>query len=831
MEQSSSETTSVPFLEYVCVDMYAGEHENALFVSKKNALAHIRKVNTFPPTFTIETTEGYQIYWKLKTPVQITEEKVEEILGYHFNLAVFYGGKVLTLEEIISMTSKEAIESHKSTLGVESEAADSLLGEEIQNLISMDLYPILDYQVGGENKFYKMLFGVGLGEEAKIEERMAFDQEIITLFMKKHIFYLKGSHLPPAITLLRGIFDAFPTSGLYKKGSEGEKYTNDLIAKNDALCKSKEDKLIFGESFVDHQFGYFFFDKEDTKTFKTHISNFIIKLNKLFTFERKGERISFYDGYILMSGGKKVLFDRMDASILESRTKLRNFLSHRCGTQFEIYDVFHLVQAIKALNKGVIQVVEIEYGYNKTKGKYLTSDLLISKDGVFAQENLIKYSDLMDGNRLGFKELSEAENGDILRFISEEMLRWNSPKVMLPSLAFALYPIIYPHLAEVNKNKFYLLLYGKSGGGKSSIATWCQRFYGGFHNLMSWTSTDTSMSVKGTAYKDALLVIDDMKKENFRDTASIRNAMAIIQNYADGTSRERSSTDLFLSDNKTIKGHLMLTGEHIVFTEESTIARGICIKVNQALGNSEEISLIISRINEMSDRFSGIMPEFIRYVLKECPQPKLVALFSRNRENIRNSPLIEQTNKLLTNFSRSVNNFAALKTSWDVLSEYFKNNQIEMAGYDQTFETELYNLINENLERVNRSKQEIRFEEAMWRMFADKELPLVEIRGKELKNPENIPRDKIVGYFITGDERPRIYININRVYGTIASSLDSFTMDKFALIDKLHDEGKIDKTMCMKFSVNGIKRSGRLWLGAIPKGLLYGAVREDKAYD
>ena len=183
---------------------------------------------------------------------------------------------------------------------------------------------------------------------------------------------------------------------------------------------------------------------------------------------------------------------------------------------------------------------------------------------------------------------------------------------MCPLISYSLYPVLYPLLKDKNPNKFYLMLKGPSGSGKSQMSKWMQSFYGDFHSLFSWTSTDTSINVTGTAFKDALFAVDDLKQQNFRCENDIKRIQGLIQNYSDGSSRQRSRVDLTLRDERTIKGHLLISAEDLVFAESSTIVRGIIVNVESKPCKKEEIS----EIDDMAKDFQSFTPYLIQHILK-----------------------------------------------------------------------------------------------------------------------------------------------------------------------------------------------------------------------
>ena len=259
------------------------------------------------------------------------------------------------------------------------------------------------------------------------------------------------------------------------------------------------------------------------------------------------------------------------------------------------------------------------------------------------------------------------------------------------------------------------MLKGSSGAGKSQMSKWMQNFYGNFNTLFSWTSTDTSINVTGTSFKDALFCVDDLKLQNLRSDNDAKKVMMVLQTYSDGTARNRANVDLTLKDTRAIKGHLMISAEDLVISETSTIARGIVVQVESKKVKMEELS----EINRMAVNFNIIMPYFIQYVLRNYDQEKIERIYEAAHAFISSHPLINDPEISQDNLPRIINNFASLKTSWQVLSDFFFSDKpAELKSeYQRTFDLNLIALMKENIDRIANYKPEVVFEQGFWDMI------------------------------------------------------------------------------------------------------------------
>ena len=509
----------------------------------------------------------------------------------------------------------------------------------------------------------------------------------------------------------------------------------------------------------------------------------------------------------------------MAASKLEDSMKFRNYIANLCGIKANIIGAPNdLLKAIKTLNKDVPMIEEYEFGFNELLNTYYTGDHLIRADGIKISNTPIRYTDIWGNNKLKFMLESMAEVKEVKKFIIDKFLRWDDPKVIINLLAFASFPVIYPFLKHMNPNKFYMMLIGPSGAGKSQMSKWIQNFYGNFSSLLAWTSTDTSVNIIGNAFKDAILTVDDLKVQNFRSVNDAKKIMMMLQNYSDGTSRQRASGDLSLRDEKVIKAHLLITAEDLVITESSTIARGIVIDVNSKPVNLKDATAI----TEQSKKFSSIMPYLIQFILKNYNQNMIGKIFEDSQKFIYTDPAINNPNISRDNLSRIINNFAALRTSWRIISEFLFEDQPESVktDYRDTFDTNLIALLLDNIERISSYKPDIIFERTLWEMVENGTFALSKVSQSGKVDDKLYKGSKIVGYY-TQDTfgNVNLIIQLSKALREMKKSIDNFAISEDTLKKKLLHDKKINVNPSKKFSLNGKKISGVQWAGDFPKSL------------
>ena len=590
------------------------------------------------------------------------------------------------------------------------------------------------------------------------------------------------------------------TIKLEPESSEAE--SNSEVIKANYKAVFKEDKI-----------GFYQLDSSG----EIQISNFVIEFDKWVKTKRNGETLSYFTGKIFIDK-EQIPFDRFHASNLSEQSALIKFIENLCGPKAMIFDTTKkLISAIKSINQDVPLYEEKEFGYNETLDNYITEELVIAKQEFQAIKTPIKYSDNWGSNRLGFNLVSANEMKQIKSDIIEKLLNWDDPKIMYNALAFSTYPLVYPFLKERNPNKFYLMLKGPSGSGKSQMSRWFQNFYGDFATLLAWTSTNTSINILGSAFKDALLVVDDLKVQNFRTESEAKSVMITLQNYSDGTGRQRANVDLTIRDQRIINGHLMISAEDLVISETSTIARGVIINVNSKSVKMEEVN----ELNNISKTFCGMMPHFIQHIIKTTDKIKVQKIYDNAYQWLLKHPLISDPGISKDNLPRILNNFASLKVSWEILSEFLFSelSVYEKEEYDATFNHNLVSLLRENIDRINSYKPEIIFETRLWEMLEDGTFYLERISpdgGRTIPNG----RSKLIGHYtIDESKNVKIILQLSTIIREIKGRTENFAISEDTLRIKLLNEKKIKTTPSGRFSINGFKARGVSWIGDFPKNL------------
>lgn len=548
------------------------------------------------------------------------------------------------------------------------------------------------------------------------------------------------------------------------------------------------------------------------------ISNFYVNLFKCNKGCRDKGPFAYYEGEVVLPDNVRISFDSLPASHFAEPSSLHKYIENLCGPKAIIHgSLRELVKAIKLFNMNAEEFEEREFGYNDELTSYYTGNMIIGADGISEKNTPIKFSENWGNNKLGFKATGTKSLEEIKNSIIEKLLEWDKPEIMCPLLSYSLYPVIYPFLKDKNPNKFYLMLKGPSGSGKSQMSKWMQSFYGDFHSLFSWTSTDTSIHVTGMAFKDAVFAVDDLKQQNFRSENDIKKIQGLMQNYSDGSSRQRSMVDLRLRDERTIKGHLLISAEDLVFAESSTIARGVIIGVESKPCKKHELS----EIDDMAKDFQSFTPYLIQHILKNCDKAKVAKIFDESHDWISNQSEINDSDISHDNLPRLKNNFAAIKTSWTILSEFLYSEKFGSEQFTEIFFNEsLIKLLLENIKRISDFRPDAVFESALWEMLENGTFTLQKVLNNGNLSPVDYSSIVVGHYYINPNNDPRLVINIRTALRELIKRIPNFSISADTLISKFKTDGKIAVNPSGKASLNSQKVRGVYWIGEFPLGII-----------
>ena len=559
-----------------------------------------------------------------------------------------------------------------------------------------------------------------------------------------------------------------------------------------------------------------FYRKDNKNNTFRKLTNFIIEVEKEVKTEKDRKPVCYFDGKFIFHNNMYE-FKNLEAVSFSNPNKLMESIYQHCGTKALVEcDAKQLVNAIIEYNPNPREYRSSEFGYDENLQMYVTPDLTIKSDSIESVETPIKNYKMSGSNELGFESVSYEEVKKTNKDLVHKLFEWDAYEVTLLGTAFAFLPLIYPFVEGTGNKKPYMMYRGNSGSGKSMFIQLLQNFYGDFEKPESWSSTDTSLNILSHSFKDALFTIDDLKVANFPSERDVRKAMRFIQNYYDSTARNRANINLDIRDEYYTRGFLAISAEDIVFSEASTLARGIIINMKTKDPNFEAAQ----ELEMMSKRFKSVTPYYIQFLLGNVSKNKVTELYNESREKI--TEVIQENNPdvSLDNLSRVINNFSLLNVSWNYFVTFLLNasdiSKNELESVRDNFDKSLITVCIQNLDRIQNYKPEVKFVNTFWEIVERQiiELQNVGIISGTSKQP--------VGWYHIQNNKIKMAINLNSVFkevnryliteGGIGVSLD--TLKETLIKNKI-----IDSPTSGRVTVNKKQSRGVYWTGEIPEYL------------
>ncbi len=817
----------------------AGHKKDSFHANEEDALSHIERFR-LQPSFIVNSGHGLHLYWLLKEPLILNADNVRLAESTMKLLSRALGGD--SVHDVSRILRIPGTRNNKTEVNTQCRIiqANCYQRYSFADIISItqndpifqiewskidtdkDLLKTDGKQIKRKQAYLNAIFG---SNNFGNDDRSEVDAKIITYLL------LRGFSESEIST----IFKSFKCSGKYlermiSSSSSAEQYLthtltsinnylnqhnrrNISIVKNqtidlptDTIYKSK-----YAYSKEIGKTGYYL--KSDQEPVR-RISNFILEIESQSQYTVDSKPIIFLKGQVILDNGENHSFDNLPAINLHSPKEFTDYLINLCGISLAFFDNSRVIlNAIKTFNTNIPMLVARQYGYNKDLTKYVTEDLVITQDKFVKKYSPIINQEIWGNNKLGF-EITESESVyQIKKEMIKQLLNWDDKYVIYSGLAFTFLPLLYPYIKHINPNKPYMIYRGPSGSGKSTLCKIFQRFFGNFENLLGWTSTDTTLTSIGNAFKDSILVIDDLKSQNFPTEYERLKAVKLLQNYSDNYSRNRSNGKLEIRDERFIRAFLMISAEDLVFRETSTLARSIIVEVHSKEANFDQAN----NLEILSKEFHKITPHYIQYLMKNITPEKVSDIFNETRTYIKGT--IDDFGEEISNdnLSRIINNFSMLKTSWNILSTFlFEEDEysVETAEFDVNLELLLFR----NIQRINEFKPEVKFIETFWSMVESK-LLCFDYAGQ---NSDSY-KSRNIGTYVKYEDGIKICLNLNTAFKEVNAYLrdeGGLGISKDTLISKLIKERKIRVPESGRVSLTStIKRRGVEWIGDFPKDI------------
>ena len=168
-------------------------------------------------------------------------------------------------------------------------------------------------------------------------------------------------------------------------------------------------------------------------------------------------------------------------------------------------------------------------------------------------------------------------------------------EIMLPLLSFTfLSPLNHFLKAAGCEPKFVLLLSGKTGSRKSTLAALMLSFFGKFTASelpLSFRDTANSILLNTFYLKDVLTVIDDLHPSSRMEEPKMNGtAQAIMRAYGDRTGKGRLRADSTPMESRPPQGNAIITAEFAPDIGESGTARYFALELKEKDVNLETLT-------------------------------------------------------------------------------------------------------------------------------------------------------------------------------------------------------------------------------------------------
>lgn len=342
---------------------------------------------------------------------------------------------------------------------------------------------------------------------------------------------------------------------------------------------------------------------------------------------------------------------------------------------FENRNLQDIRHAMQEISTPVCRNIRQTFGLLDTY-TYETPSVMIDRDGVHPTETRdIDLSGKGNSKHLDMQVLTDAEFRAVGKHIRDDLMNLHTRYIIdsLTGFTFlAPFGSELIHTTGWTGDHIGLFLIGTTGSGKSFDAIMFQWFFGDFSTngaITSWTATPNELQVAGYYFRDSVYLVDDFKLSHFKGNLSRYSAViGILQNYTDGTARDRLTSDIKIREGQPIRGALIATGEDFPHNEASVEGRYHVVHVSG--GGSREAGHLCLKNRHL---YNGFMARYIAWVFqKDNYAADIVTRIDAHRE------LFIGGRKDATNIDRLAQSFAYNLTGY----EWFCNFMLDSGFVD-----------------------------------------------------------------------------------------------------------------------------------------------------
>jgi len=550
------------------------------------------------------------------------------------------------------------------------------------------------------------------------------------------------------------------------------------------------DSVSKADSIEKKGFGYYIKPDSTSKNKKLiQISDFYYRQDETLIIDDGIEQNKTFKGALINEKGEFPI--ELTSEEWSSDPKLSASIYNCLGNNILIDSISKIRDAMNKFAGGTTTTVKKIFGYNDELTKYYTPSIVISRDEIKKNDEMIIDLEKTDtAENLDMRILTDTQFEFVKNMIKEQLLQLNPPHITHSAFGHAMLPILSPFaFIDNDDSKYTLFLHGKTGGGKSFLLEKIQCLYGEFKTFGSWSGTANSVQKIGHYYKDAVYFVDDFKEKHVKD--QYNQVLTVLQTYADGSARTRLSADSSLQKTYRIQGWFTTAGEDYTQGEASNVARMILIPVPKTPVQYDKGAIL----NKNMKLLCGYTPRYIQWILQQDKTDLSDKLLEYHKYF---GKLIEGKD----NAPRLARNMSLLMLSYEYAARFLWGEQ-EAQFYIKQERTYLEKLIKKMVTTASQESSAERF----WVTLTE----LLAVGKVRFQLDPNVDEDKgskvpIVGFL----KKDQSYIIMGSAMKAVALALkESIPLghSATAIIQELHEKGVLldDKPSSVRFNKKTVR--------------------------
>ncbi len=518
-----------------------------------------------------------------------------------------------------------------------------------------------------------------------------------------------------------------------------------------------------------------------------HIANFTPWIERVITYDNGTDTVTKYAVRGRLAGGRELPEIILDGDEITAFNWIVTRWDTECNISTQPRAKEHLRFAFQETTKRAERLTcYTTTGWHKTTEGWR---YLLPGDDVCAVElegKLRHYRGERGATDTDYRVLRDLLTADFI-----------PPDVLLPGMAMVFLSPLNTFLRLAGyEPKFILLLTGRTGSMKSTVAALLLSFFGQFTATdlpMSFHDTANSMVKKTFVLKDVLSCADDYHPTTGSDVAEMRRLMQnLARAVGDRMDRGRLDANLAIRNAQPPQGNILVTAEHQPDVGESGVARFFTLEMGKGISDLD----VLTRLQHTASdgalrRHMAAYTERIRdrYLDSNEAVEAFAETLGRMHEAYRAECLKVLSDARILYHGRTADAVAGLRIGFDFLIDFLADARPQLMGDRQRQKDAFRDLIHALALRQSAAVASDR----PAHIFVTKLLALLECGDVELPEIGSslIRSERCVGYC----DRTFYYIQLTPAHRAVKKLCDAqgecFPISSQGLAKALADEGLI----------------------------------------